>query len=113
MQASTLVMEEGPFSVIIVDSIIAHYRSEYSGRGELADRQQTLNKHLSSLMKLAGEHNVAVVIVNQVMADPGAMSMVRRPLALHLRSSRSSSSRARTRAPSPLPLTTLRPPNTA
>lgn len=75
VQASSLVMEDGPFSVIIVDSVISHYRSEYSGRGELADRQQTLNKHLSKLMGLALEHNVAVVIVNQVMADPGAMSM--------------------------------------
>jgi RecA/RadA recombinase len=48
---------------------------DFSGRGELAERQQKLNKHMSALKALAKEFNLAVVIVNQVMADPGAMSM--------------------------------------
>lgn len=33
-------------------------------------RQQTLNKHLNALKKIAEEFNLAVVIVNQVTADP-------------------------------------------
>jgi len=32
-------------------------------------------QHLSQLQRIATEHNVAVVIINQVMADPGAMAM--------------------------------------
>jgi RecA/RadA recombinase len=52
-----------------------HYRTDFSGRGELADRQQKLNQHLTTLKNHAKEFNFAVVIVNQVMADPGAMSM--------------------------------------
>jgi DNA repair protein RadA len=39
----------------------------------LADRQQRLNKYLHNLMKLAEQHNVAVYVTNQVMADPAQM----------------------------------------
>ena len=35
--------DQGPFRTIIVDSIIALFRAEFSGRGELADRQQKVN----------------------------------------------------------------------
>ena len=60
---------------MIIDSIIAHFRNEFSGRGELAERQQRLAKHLSEIIRVASEYNIAVVIINQVMADPGAMAM--------------------------------------
>ena len=75
IQASALFSESGPFSLIIVDSVMGLFRSEFSGRGELAERQQKLGKHLASLNALAAEHNVACLIVNQCMADPGAMAM--------------------------------------
>ena len=67
--------DQGPFRLLIVDSIIALFRVEFSGRGELADRQQLLGKHLSQLVRLAEEFNIAVLVVNQCMADPGAMAM--------------------------------------
>ena len=67
--------DQGPFRCVIVDSIIALFRTEFSGRGELAERQQKLGQHLAQLVKLAEEFNVAVVVVNQVMSDPGALSM--------------------------------------
>lgn len=54
-------------ALILVDSIMALFRVDYSGRGELADRQQKLNKMLSSLTKMSEQYNVAVVITNQVM----------------------------------------------
>ena len=66
---------QGPFRAIIVDSIIALFRVEFSGRGELSERQQKLGQHLSQLVKIAEEFNVVVFVVNQVMADPGALSM--------------------------------------
>ena len=75
VMASALFAESGPFSLMIVDSIMALFRTEFSGRGDLAERQQKLGKHLSYLTRIATEHNVAVVIVNQCMADPGAMAM--------------------------------------
>ncbi|CAG9310774.1 unnamed protein product [Blepharisma stoltei] len=64
-------MTEEPFSLLIVDSIMALFRVDYSGRGELSERQQVLGKMLSRIMKIAEQFNVAVYLTNQVMADPG------------------------------------------
>ena len=50
----------------IVDSIMALFRVDYSGRGELSERQQKLNQMLSRLTRISEEFNVAVFITNQV-----------------------------------------------
>ncbi|KAJ3121526.1 Meiotic recombination protein dmc1 [Physocladia obscura] len=63
-------MVEGGYRLIIVDSIMALFRVDYSGRGELAERQQKLGSMLAKLTKLAEEFNVAVFITNQMTADP-------------------------------------------
>ncbi len=66
-----LIKKDGlPIKLIIVDSLMSHFRSEFVGRGTLADRQQKLNKHMHHLLKLAHTYNVAVYITNQVMAKP-------------------------------------------
>ena len=57
---------------LIVDSLTAHFRAEYVGRGTLADRQQKLNKHMHDLMRLSGLNNASVVVTNQVMSKPDA-----------------------------------------
>ena len=64
-------MIEEPFSLLIVDSIMALFRVDYSGRGELSERQQVLGKMLSRIIKIAEQFNIAVYLTNQVMADPG------------------------------------------
>jgi len=56
--------------LVIVDSIISHFRGEYVGRENLAERQQKLNKHLHGLLRLAEAYNLAVVVTNQVQANP-------------------------------------------
>lgn len=43
----------GEYRLLIVDSVIALFRSDFSGRGELADRQQGLMKFLHMCNKLA------------------------------------------------------------
>jgi RecA/RadA recombinase len=68
--AATIVEDDAPVSLLIIDSIINCFRVDYTGRGELAIRQQTLNKHLNDIKKLANEFNLAVVITNQVSAKP-------------------------------------------
>ena len=68
-----LVKNGEPIKLVIVDSLTAHFRAEYSGRGQLADRQQRLNKYLHDLMKLAGQRNIAVLVTNQVMSNPAMM----------------------------------------
>ena len=40
--AALFYQEPGAFKLLIVDSIMALFRVDYSGRGELADRQQRL-----------------------------------------------------------------------
>ncbi|KAJ6689336.1 hypothetical protein OIU85_005711 [Salix viminalis] len=59
-------MSEEPFKILIVDSVIALFRVDFTGRGELAERQM-----LSRMIKIAEEFNVAVFMTNQVIADPG------------------------------------------
>jgi len=61
---------ERPIRLIVVDSLTAHFRSEYAGRGELAPRQQLLNKHLHELLRFGDTYNAAVVVTNQVSARP-------------------------------------------
>jgi len=59
--------------LVVIDSLTAHFRAEFSGRGQLADRQQKLNRYLHDLMKMAEHHNLAVLMTNQVMSNPGMM----------------------------------------
>jgi DNA repair protein RadA len=58
--------------LVIVDSLMAHFRAEYVGRESLAVRQQKLNQHLHVLQTIANTYNVAVFITNQVQARPDA-----------------------------------------
>lgn len=48
------------------------YRTDYSGRGELAARQMHLARFLRMLQRLADEYGVAVLISNQVVAQVDA-----------------------------------------
>lgn len=56
--------------LIIIDSLMAHFRAEYVGRESLATRQQKLNQHLHTLQTIANTYNVAVLITNQVQSKP-------------------------------------------
>jgi len=68
-----MVKEGEPIKLVIIDSLTAHFRAEFSGRGQLADRQQRLNRYLHDLMKLAEKSNVAIYVTNQVMSNPAMM----------------------------------------
>lgn len=70
--AARFAEEKGAYRLLVVDSIMALFRTDYCGRGELSERQQKLNAMLSRLMKIAEEFNLAVFITNQMSADPGA-----------------------------------------
>lgn len=62
--------DEKNVKLVVVDSLTAHFRAEFIGRGTLADRQQKLNRHLHTLMRLAETNNLCVYVTNQVMAKP-------------------------------------------
>jgi DNA repair protein RadA len=68
-----MIKKGEPIRLLIVDSLTAHFRAEFSGRGQLADRQQRLNRYIHNLMKLAETYNLAVYVTNQVMANPAQM----------------------------------------
>ena len=64
------VVKENNIRLIIVDSLVSHFRSEYLGREMLAERQQKLNKHMHKLIRLARAFNAVAIVTNQVMAKP-------------------------------------------
>ncbi|BBL45453.1 DNA repair and recombination protein RadA [Nanobdella aerobiophila] len=66
----SLIHEGRNIRLLVIDSITAHFRAEYVGRSNLAERQQRLNQHLRDLLKLATVYNIAVYVTNQVMAKP-------------------------------------------
>jgi len=74
LQASAM-MTENRFALLVVDSATALYRTDYSGRGELSARQMHLARFLRTLMRLADEFGVAVVITNQVVAQVDGSAM--------------------------------------
>lgn len=61
---------EFPLGLVVVDSIIGHFRAEYVGRGNLADRQQKLGQHLDDLSAIANDYDASIVLANQVHANP-------------------------------------------
>jgi len=64
--------QDFPIRLIVIDSLTAHFRAEFIGRGVLAERQQLLNKHIHELMRFGDIHNAVVYVTNQVHAKPDA-----------------------------------------
>ncbi|MEM3061184.1 MAG: DNA repair and recombination protein RadA [Candidatus Bathyarchaeia archaeon] len=70
LEKADRVIKENNIRLIIIDSLTAHFRSEYLGREMLAERQQKLNKHMHKLIRLARVFNTVALVTNQVMAKP-------------------------------------------
>lgn len=66
------MMTESRYALLIVDSATALFRTDYTGRGELAARQMKLAQFLRRLQRIADEFGVAVVVTNQVVAKVDA-----------------------------------------
>jgi len=67
------LVDKSNVKLVIVDSMIGHFRGEYIGRANLSERQQKLGSCLSHLLRVAEAFNIAVVITNQVQATPDTM----------------------------------------
>ena len=71
VKEATSLIKEKNIKLIVIDSLIGHFRSEYIGRGTLATRQQTINAHLHDLLRLCDIYpDLAVVLTNQVQSKP-------------------------------------------
>lgn len=64
------VVQEHNVKLVIVDSMIGHFRGEFIGRGTLSDRQQKIGACLAALLRVAEAFNLAVILTNQVQAKP-------------------------------------------
>lgn len=73
IQAAAMMIESR-YALLIVDSATGLYRTDYSGRGELSARQMHLARFLRTLLRLADEFGIAVVITNQVVAQVDGMA---------------------------------------
>ncbi|MEE9322943.1 MAG: DNA repair and recombination protein RadA [Candidatus Aenigmarchaeota archaeon] len=71
-KAEEIIKKEN-VKLVVVDSLTSSFRSDYTGRGTLANRQQKLNRHLHRLQKLADVHNLAIYVTNQVMSRPDVL----------------------------------------
>jgi len=56
--------------LVIVDSVISHFRGDFIGRETLADKQQKLNLYMHRLLRMAEVLNIAVVVTNQAQTEP-------------------------------------------
>lgn len=59
-----------PIRLIVCDSLTAHFRAEYVGRGTLAERQQKLNKFMHELLRFGDINNAVIAVTNQVQSKP-------------------------------------------
>lgn len=71
VREASRIIEIKNIKLVIVDSLIGHFRSEYIGRGTLASRQQIINTHLHDLLRISEVYDeLTVVFTNQVSAKP-------------------------------------------
>ena len=73
VQESPNVINLHNIKIMIVDSIVSHYRAEYLGRSVLSERQQRINRLLHILLRIAETCKIAVVITNQIQSSPDAI----------------------------------------
>jgi DNA repair protein RadA len=73
MSKANRIMQENNVKLLIVDSLIAHFRSEYLGREHLSERQQEINHHLSQISGLAEDFEAVAIFTNQMIATPDMM----------------------------------------
>lgn len=77
LKVAAAIMSQDRYALLVVDSATALYRTDYTGRGELSERQMQMGQFLRQLTRLAEEFGVAVFITNQVVANPDGMSFAK------------------------------------
>ena len=70
LEEAGTVIRESNVKLLVADSAVGLFRSEYLGRGTLSERQQRLNHFVHLLSRIAETYNCAAVATNQVMASP-------------------------------------------
>ena len=55
------------YRLLIIDSVISLYRTDFVGRGELSERQQVLGNFLRRAAQVAEEFNLCVLMVSVIL----------------------------------------------
>lgn len=79
LELAAKMMLELRFLLLVIDLIMALYRTDYAGRGELSARQSSVGRYMRHLQRLADEFGIAVVITNQVVSQVDGMSNMYNP----------------------------------
>jgi DNA repair protein RAD51 len=77
LKLAAAIMAQDRYALLVVDSATALFRTDYTGRGELSERQMQMAQFLRQLTRLAEEFGIAVFITNQVVANPDGMSFAK------------------------------------
>lgn len=77
LKVAAAIMAQDRYALLVVDSATALFRTDYTGRGELSERQMQMGQFLRQLTRLTEEFGVAVLITNQVVANPDGMSFAK------------------------------------
>ena len=70
LEEAGAIIRESNIKLLVADSAVGLFRSEYLGRGTLSERQQRLNHFVHLLVRIAEAYNCAAVATNQVMSSP-------------------------------------------
>ncbi|HEY7573332.1 MAG TPA: DNA repair and recombination protein RadA [Nitrososphaeraceae archaeon] len=76
----SIISSNPRIKLVVVDSMMFHYRAEYPGRSNLSERSHRLNIYMHKLHSLAQIRNIAVVITNYSTKDPHGDSKYKDPL---------------------------------
>jgi len=68
-EAETMIVEEN-IKLIVVDSAMGLFRSDYVGRGRLSDRQGQVNNFVTLAGRISETYHIAIILTNQVMHSP-------------------------------------------
>lgn len=63
MESLPEMFKTDQYRLLVIDSVMANYRRDYQGRGELSERQQHLGSFLAKATRLSEEFNIAVLMV--------------------------------------------------
>lgn len=71
VREASKIIRKNNVKLLVVDSLISHFRSEYIGKDNLLKRQQRLNTHMLDLLNLLKSFkDLAILVTNQVTYDP-------------------------------------------
>lgn len=68
---SELLTEDKDIKIIVIDSAMGLFRSDYTGRDNLSERQKFLGRFLALASNIASFYGLTMIWTNQVMISPG------------------------------------------